>query len=91
MFAMLLIFPAFCFFLFKEPGYYEENEFGMRIEDVVQVVSAENIPNNFGGRGAYRLKTVTYVPIQAKLINTDLITPEEVNLMVHLIIYVFVS
>lgn len=70
--------PVCIFCEFAEPGYYEENAFGIRIEDIVQVVPA-NIANNFNGAGALTFKTITMCPKQTKLINIDLLTPDEVT------------
>ncbi|EDS27496.1 xaa-Pro aminopeptidase 1 [Culex quinquefasciatus] len=65
-------------FLSNEPGYYKEGQFGIRIEDIVQVVST-NIGDNFDGRGALTFRTVTMCPIQTKLINVKLLTDRERN------------
>uniref|UniRef100_A0A1L8E244 Putative xaa-pro aminopeptidase n=1 Tax=Nyssomyia neivai TaxID=330878 RepID=A0A1L8E244_9DIPT len=66
-------------FVSNEPGYYEENSFGIRIESIVQVVKFEGKPGmrDFAGRGAYTFHATTLVPFQLKMINTDLITSEE--------------
>lgn len=63
-------------FLSNEPGYYKEGKFGIRIEDIVQVVST-NIGDNFDGRGALTFHTVTMCPIQTKLIDVKLLTEKE--------------
>lgn len=63
-------------FLSNEPGYYEDGEFGIRIEDIVQIVSA-NVPKNFAGRGALTFHTVTLCPIHTKLIKVELLTEKE--------------
>jgi Xaa-Pro aminopeptidase len=63
-------------FLSNEPGYYEDGKFGMRIEDIVQIVKA-NVPKDFNGRGALTFHTVTLCPIQTKLLKLDLLTEEE--------------
>lgn len=63
---------------FAEPGYYENGQFGIRIEDIVQIVPA-NAKSDFGGRGALTFKTVTMCPIQTKLINPSLLTEKEKN------------
>lgn len=63
-------------FLSNEPGYYEDGKFGIRIEDIVQVVKA-NVPKDFNGRGALTFHTVTICPIQTKLIKVELLTDEE--------------
>ncbi len=63
-------------FLSNEPGYYEDGKFGIRIEDIVQIVPT-NIGNNFNGRGALCFHTVTICPITTKLINVNLLTETE--------------
>lgn len=60
-----------------EPGYYEKGQFGIRIEDIVQIVPAK-AENDFNGRGALTFKTVTMCPIQTKLVNKSLLTEKEV-------------
>ncbi|XP_059610835.1 xaa-Pro aminopeptidase 1-like [Phlebotomus argentipes] len=66
-------------FVSNEPGYYEANSFGIRIESIVQVVKFEGKPGmrDFNGRGAYTFQVATMVPFQLRMINTDLITKEE--------------
>lgn len=63
-------------FLSNEPGYYEDGEFGIRIEDIVQIVPA-NVPKDFSGRGALSFYTVTLCPIHTKLIKVEMLTNEE--------------
>lgn len=63
-------------FLSNEPGYYEDGQFGIRIEDIVQIVKA-NAPKDFDGRGALTFHTVTLCPIHTKLINVNLLTEKE--------------
>ncbi len=45
---------------FAEPGYYEDGRFGIRIENVMLVRSAE-LGNNFGGKGYLGFEHVTFV------------------------------
>lgn len=75
----LILFNKFilCYFI-SEPGYYEDGQFGIRIEDIVQVVPA-NITNNFSGRGALTFNTVTMCPIQTKLVDSKLLSESEKN------------
>ncbi|XP_058063091.1 xaa-Pro aminopeptidase ApepP-like [Anopheles bellator] len=61
----------------NEPGYYEAGQFGIRIEDIVQVVRA-NVPHDFNGRGALTFYSNTVVPIQRKLIDVRLLSEGEV-------------
>uniref|UniRef100_A0A2M4BHK4 Putative xaa-pro aminopeptidase n=1 Tax=Anopheles marajoara TaxID=58244 RepID=A0A2M4BHK4_9DIPT len=63
-------------FLSNEPGYYKDGQFGIRIEDIVQVVTA-NVGTNFDGRGALTFSTITMCPIQTQLIDVSLLTPAE--------------
>uniref|UniRef100_A0A0P4X235 Aminopeptidase P N-terminal domain-containing protein n=1 Tax=Scylla olivacea TaxID=85551 RepID=A0A0P4X235_SCYOL len=65
-------------FLSDEPGYYEDGKFGVRIENIVRIVKAET-EHNFRERGFLTFKTVTMVPIQAKLIDPALLTKKEVE------------
>lgn len=67
-----------CIFSSTEPGFYKNGEFGIRIEDIVQIVNAK-IENDFNGRGALTFNTVTMCPIQTKLINANLLTEKEVT------------
>ncbi|XP_044267997.1 xaa-Pro aminopeptidase 1 [Tribolium madens] len=63
-------------FLSNEPGYYEDGKFGIRLEDIVQIVPA-NPPHNFNDRGFLTFETITFCPKQTKLILVDLLTDKE--------------
>ncbi|XP_058063641.1 xaa-Pro aminopeptidase ApepP-like [Anopheles bellator] len=63
-------------FLSNEPGYYKDGKFGIRIEDIVQVTTAD-VGTNFDGRGALTFHTVTMCPIQTRLIDVTLLTLRE--------------
>ncbi|VEN58758.1 unnamed protein product [Callosobruchus maculatus] len=65
-------------FISNEPGYYQDGEFGIRIEDIVEVVNAQT-PHNFSGRGFLTFDTVTLVPKMKKLIEIDMLTSEEIE------------
>ncbi|CAG8728850.1 11662_t:CDS:2, partial [Acaulospora morrowiae] len=60
----------------NEPGYYEDGKFGIRIETVLLVREVKT-PNNFGDRGYLGFEHITFVPIQTKLIDTNLLNPTE--------------
>ncbi|KAI9361248.1 peptidase M24, structural domain-containing protein [Zopfochytrium polystomum] len=62
----------------NEPGYYEDGEFGIRIENVLAVKEIQ-ASKNFGGRGYLGFEHFTVVPIQTKLIDAKLLTPEELK------------
>lgn len=60
-----------------EPGYYEDEKFGIRLENIELIVKA-NTPYNHKNRGFLRFETVTLVPIQTKLLDVSLLTDNEV-------------
>lgn len=66
-------------FISNEPGYYHTGEWGIRIENIVHVVPASGVPHDFTGQKALTFETVTMCPIQTKLIDSSLMTEEEVN------------
>ncbi|KAI7791471.1 xaa-Pro aminopeptidase 1 isoform X1 [Triplophysa rosa] len=59
-----------------EPGYYEDGSFGIRLENVVLVIPIKT-KYNYRNRGSLTFEPLTLVPIQLKLINTDLLTQKE--------------
>uniref|UniRef100_A0A674EBW3 Xaa-Pro aminopeptidase 1 n=1 Tax=Salmo trutta TaxID=8032 RepID=A0A674EBW3_SALTR len=59
-----------------EPGYYEDGLFGIRIENVVLVVPAKP-KYNYRNKGSLTFEPLTLVPIQAKMVNTDILTQKE--------------
>lgn len=63
--------------LSDEPGYYEDNKFGIRIENLVLVKKAPT-KFNFKEKGFLTFEPLTLVPIQKKLITKSLLTVEEV-------------
>lgn len=61
----------------NEPGYYEDGNFGIRIENLMTTVTAAT-PNNFAGRKYCKFEPLTLVPIQTDLIDLSLLTEVEV-------------
>jgi Xaa-Pro aminopeptidase len=61
--------------LSNEPGYYKQGHFGIRIENLVLVESRE-IPDAEGDYLGF--ETLTFVPIDRKLVNKDMLSPAEV-------------
>lgn len=62
----------------NEPGYYEENGFGIRIENVCIVVNAGvKGPPTGAKKPYYKMERVTQAPIQAKMIDTKLLSADE--------------
>lgn len=60
-----------------EPGYYEDGSFGIRIENLVQIIETTT-PYRFKDVQYLTMETITFVPIQQKMILPELITTEEV-------------
>ncbi|CAM0873752.1 unnamed protein product [Alopecurus aequalis] len=61
-----------------EPGYYEDGNFGIRLENVLIVKEADT-KYNFGQKGYLSFEHITWAPYQTKLINTALMTPAEIE------------
>jgi Xaa-Pro aminopeptidase len=60
--------------LSNEPGYYKQGHFGIRIENLVLVEEREIA----GQEGRYLgFETLTFVPLDRKLIDVGLLSPEE--------------
>ena len=62
----------------NEPGYYEEGQFGIRVETVCVTVEAET-DHHFAGRKFCKLETVTMTPIKTNLIDIDLLNDDELE------------
>ncbi|MEM9551882.1 MAG: aminopeptidase P family protein [Pseudomonadota bacterium] len=63
--------------LSNEPGYYREGGFGIRIENLIVVERAPDLPDADPEREMFSWRTLTYVPIDRRLIVVDLLTPDE--------------
>ncbi len=63
-------------FLSNEPGYYREGAFGIRIENLIVVVAAPPIPGG-DDRKMLRFDTLTFVPLDRRLIDTSLLSSAE--------------
>ena len=62
--------------LSNEPGYYREGEYGIRIENLIHVVEAVR-PDGGDDRKMLRFETLTWVPIDRRLIDRALLSPDE--------------
>ncbi|KFI32322.1 X-Pro aminopeptidase [Haematobacter missouriensis] len=62
--------------LSNEPGYYREGAFGIRTENLLAVVEAPPIPDG-DDRAMLSFRTLTWVPIDRRLILRDMLSPEE--------------
>ena len=62
--------------LSDEPGYYKTGAYGIRIENLIVVTPAEAIDG--GDRPMLGFETITFAPIDRRLIDVGLMTTEEV-------------
>lgn len=63
--------------LSNEPGYYRPGAFGIRIENLIVVEAASDIAG--GDRPMLGFETITWCPIDRRLILPDLMTREELD------------
>uniref|UniRef100_A0ABM0MA35 Xaa-Pro aminopeptidase 1-like n=1 Tax=Saccoglossus kowalevskii TaxID=10224 RepID=A0ABM0MA35_SACKO len=63
-------------FTSDEPGYYEDHDYGVRIETVFMTTEAET-PNNFDGKQYYTFEEVSFVPYEPKLIKYEMMTRQQ--------------
>ncbi len=61
-----------------EPGYYEDGEFGVRIENVMVCVK-KSTKYNFAGKQYLTFESLTRVPYQRDLIDVELLTDKEIK------------
>ncbi|MAY62455.1 MAG: X-Pro aminopeptidase [Rhizobiales bacterium] len=61
----------------NEPGYYRDGEFGIRIENLIYVTSAQ--PVEGGDRPMLGFETLTLCPIDRRLVVTDLLDTGEIE------------
>ncbi|KAJ0184231.1 hypothetical protein K1T71_000654 [Dendrolimus kikuchii] len=74
--------------LSNEPGYYKVGKFGIRHEDLVEIVSvakdskhpkAKNLLGDYGGRGVLGFNTLTLVPNQRECIDIQMLDDFELS------------
>ncbi len=62
-------------FVTNEPGFYQEGAFGIRIENVMVVEKAQELPGDYGP--FLRFRTVTMVPLDKRLIDRSMLGEQE--------------
>ena len=62
-----------------EPGYYEDGNFGIRIENCVLTVKANTKYKYAANVEFIRFEPLTYVPLQRELIDKSLLTSDELD------------
>lgn len=63
--------------LSNEPGYYRPGHFGIRIENLVVVETADALPGGDDHRQMLQFRTLTYAPIDRRLIVPEMLTASE--------------
>ena len=61
----------------NEPGYYEDGSFGIRIENLEEILEVETA-FRYGGLAYLGMRALTMVPIQQKLIKVSILTEDEI-------------
>jgi Xaa-Pro aminopeptidase len=62
--------------LSNEPGYYREGAFGIRLENLIVVEDAPKL-EGADNRVQYAFETLTWVPIDLRLIRPEMLSPDE--------------
>ncbi len=63
--------------LSNEPGYYRDGAFGIRIENLIVVEKAPCPPGGDAEREMLQFETLTFVPLERKLIVAEMLSREE--------------
>lgn len=63
--------------LSNEPGYYKTGAYGIRVETLIVVTEATDIPG--GDRPMHGFETITLAPIDRRLIKPELLTAAEID------------
>ena len=66
--------------LSNEPGYYKTGEYGIRIENLVLVVDK---PVEGGEKETLGFETLTFAPIERRLIDVSMLSDRELNWINH--------
>ncbi|XP_053978768.1 xaa-Pro aminopeptidase 1-like isoform X1 [Hylaeus volcanicus] len=64
------------YFLSNEPGYYKEGDFGVRLENIIEVIEAGK---SRGTEPFLKFRDVTLVPYEPKLIDTSMLNPSHIR------------
>ncbi|QFT60346.1 Xaa-Pro dipeptidase [Sulfitobacter sp. THAF37] len=65
--------------LSNEPGYYREGAFGIRIENLLVVREAPALPGGDAHRAMLEWETLSFAPIDRRLIRPDLLERSEID------------
>lgn len=65
--------------LSNEPGFYEYDWGGIRLENLYVVKKAEGLQKHPGGKGWLCFETLTLIPFERRLIDRNILAEEELN------------
>ena len=65
--------------LSNEPGYYEADWGGIRLENLYVVKKAEGYQEHPAGKGWLSFETLTLIPFDRRLIDRNILSPDEVK------------
>jgi len=63
--------------LSNEPGYYKPGSYGIRLENLILVTPAENLPD--GDIAMHGFETLTLTPFDKRMLRTSLLTRDELH------------
>lgn len=63
----------------NEPGFYKDGDFGIRIENLLEIETVEGTPVREGDKEFLRFRPLTLMPIQKNLIKVELLTESEIK------------
>ncbi|ODT06359.1 MAG: X-Pro aminopeptidase [Mesorhizobium sp. SCN 65-20] len=63
--------------LSNEPGYYKQDHYGIRLENLILVTRPDTLPG--GDIAMHGFETLTLAPFDQRLLRTDLLTREELD------------
>eukprot|EP00921_Rhytidocystis_pertsovi_P005654 GHVQ01009725.1.p1 GENE.GHVQ01009725.1~~GHVQ01009725.1.p1 ORF type:complete len:621 (+),score=70.60 GHVQ01009725.1:501-2363(+) len=62
-----------------EPGFYLDKEFGIRIENLVEIIECKNLSHNFGDTGYLTFQHLTLIPISKSMMKLSIMTDQDIK------------
>ena len=63
----------------NEPGYYEDGNYGIRIENLIEIQSVKPVDEDSADKKFFKFAKLTMIPIQKSLIDVGLMTKAELD------------
>lgn len=63
----------------NEPGFYETDWGGIRLENLYYVLPASDLPPHPEGKDWLKFDTLTFIPFVRRMVNLELMSPDEKN------------